>query len=231
MTHLVGRQQGGGNFKSQQYLLHTERKLSRGERKWLQRSGNEVSQVKVEPLKGRSENTAPNVKTILKVCAVACCLYAVAQISVAHAMPLPISLAWSCPTPPGSYLETCAVRKAEAYAAVDPMLAEMQFCIYHIGCKRLLDVDFVSYPQAVREQCLHLQTYEPTACQRECADLMRESWQNTTKIMTKEDLPCAQFWENCDGELIVRESDERLCTTPYMAKAELMSRGLWTREC
>lgn len=62
------------------------------------------------------------MRTILLVCA----LFAVANAQK-----------WACPTPKGSYLDTCDSPVGHPYTSTDPNLSHVKFCLYTIACKKM----------------------------------------------------------------------------------------------
>lgn len=49
--------------------------------------------------------------------------------------PIASALSWDCPTPEGSYLDSCDRPVGEAYQSSDPNLRDVKFCRYVVKCK------------------------------------------------------------------------------------------------
>lgn len=104
------------------------------------------------------------------------------------------ALNWNCPTPQGSYLDSCDRPVGYPYQSTDPHLVDVKFCKYTVSCKKV---------------------NKPAHDKR-----------TSQKVLPREDLACAKNWENCNGFLIGREGDARLCNDSATIKAELREHGL-----
>lgn len=71
---------------------------------------------------------------------------------------------------------------------------------YHSTDSHLKDVDFCEY----NIECKPLNWKEPSHL--------------NTKFLAKEDTACLKLMENCDGHLVLREGNDRLCVDPVRAK-------------
>jgi len=71
---------------------------------------------------------------------------------------------------------------------------------YHSSDPHLKDVDFCEYTI----ECKPLNWKEPP--------------HTNTKFLAKEDSACLKLMENCDGHLVLREGNDRLCVDPARAK-------------
>jgi hypothetical protein len=77
---------------------------------------------------------------------------------------------------------------------------------YHSTDPHLKDVDFCEYSI----ECKPLNWKEPP--------------HTNTKFLAKEDASCLKLMENCDGHLVLREGNDRLCTDPVRAKEHSKSK-------
>lgn len=113
-----------------------------------------------------------------------------------------------CNAPPGSYSKTCSIQLAQRYKSTDPILSEVDFCVYEIKCKKAFLSKKPSYYTKVQEE---------------------NDYRLNKKIFEQGDIGCLSKMENCDGHLIVRyEGNDQNCVDPESLKNELKKHNLKT---
>lgn len=139
---------------------------------------------KVTPISSRSISFCSN---FMKVVLLVCLFFQV-----------PAALNWNCPTPQGSYLDSCDRPVGYPYQSTDPYLVDVKFCRYTVSCKKVNKPD--------------------------------NDKRTSEKVLSREDFACAENWENCNGFLIGRKGDARLCKDSARIKAELKEHGLFNEK-
>jgi len=128
-----------------------------------------------------------NFMKVVKVVLLVCLLFPVAA-----------AINWNCPTPQGSYLDSCDRPVGYPYQSTDPYLIDVKFCKYTVSCKKVNKPD--------------------------------DDKRTSQKVLPREDLACAKNWENCNGFLIGREDDVRLCKNSAKIDAELREHGFFNEK-
>lgn len=97
---------------------------------------------------------------------------------------------WNCPTPQGSYLQSCDSPIGYPYQSTDPYLKDVKFCNYNISCKK------VGRPDHDKRSSFKVLPREDLACGK--------NWENCDGYLIGraggEDRKCTD-WETIQSEL------------------------------